>query len=334
MNTDGYSELACIGLDGQAIPMPKTEIGVISSMSSNDSGDVVFDFSSPTVPPTAYMFKLGENKLQQIGHVSTFGFDFSHVKVDLIRYKSEDGTEIPAFVYIPGDAKQDGSNPAIIDYHGGPAGQSRPYFQRNMAFALSKGFIFMRPNVRGSTGYGPAYELADNMEGRFAALKDAEGAIDYLINEGWSKPEKIAVWGASYGGYTVNWLGTQCPEKIACIVSEVGVSDPDHTTLNSHPAFMPYWEKEYGPIGGELNRRLAPLFFAENMTAPILVTGGFNDPRVPPSDPRRFAYVLNKLGKKVWYYAEYKTGHGASTKSQIIHDLASNCVFTRMHLMK
>ncbi|HDL04104.1 MAG TPA: S9 family peptidase [candidate division Zixibacteria bacterium] len=334
LNTDGYSSLACVDLDGKEIAMPKTDIGIISGLSSNDSGDVVFDFSAPTVPPTAYMFKMGENKLHQIGHVSTFGFDFSHVKVDLIKYKSEDGTDIPAFIYIPENAKQDGSNPAIIDYHGGPAGQSRPYFQRNMAFALSKGFIFMRPNVRGSTGYGPAYELADNMEGRFAALKDAEGAIDYLINEGWSNPDKIAIWGASYGGYTVNWLGTQCPEKIAVIVSEVGVAEPDHTTTYSHPAFMPYWEKEYGPIGGELNRKLAPLFYAENLTAPILVTGGFNDPRVPPSDPRRFAYVLNKLGKKVWYYEEIEAGHGASTKAQIIHDLATNYVFTMMHIMK
>ena len=335
LNTDGYSELACFDLKGNMVPMPKTDIGIISSLATNDSGDVVFDFSSPTVPPTAFMFRMGENKLKQLGKVSTFGFDFSDVKVELIHYKSSaDGMEIPAFLYIPQNAKKDGSNPAIIDYHGGPAGQSRPYFQRNLAFALSKGFIFMRPNVRGSSGYGPAYELADNMEGRFNALKDDESAIDYLINEGWSKPEKIAIWGASYGGYTVDWLATQCPEKFACIVSEVGVSDPNHTMVYSHPAFMPYWEKEYGPAHGELNHRLAPLYYAENLTKPILVTGGYNDPRVPPSDPRRFAYVLGKLGKPVWYYEETKQGHGASNKAQIIHDLATNYVFTMMHVLK
>ncbi|MEW5925016.1 MAG: prolyl oligopeptidase family serine peptidase [Candidatus Zixiibacteriota bacterium] len=335
LNNDGYSELACFDMKGNIVPMPKTDIGIIDAVHANDSGDVVFDFSGPTVPPTAFMFKMGENKLKQIGKVSTFGFDFSKVKVELIHYKSSaDGMEIPAFIYIPQNAKKDGSNPAIIDYHGGPASQTRPYFQRNLAFALSKGFIFMRPNVRGSTGYGPAYELADNGEGRFNALKDDESAIDYLINEGWSKPEKIAIWGGSYGGYTVNWLGTHCPEKIACIVSEVGVSDPDHTMINSHPAFIPYWTKEYGPPNSDLNRRLAPLYYAENLTRPIMVTGGYNDPRVPPSDPRRFAYVLGKLGKPVWYYEETKQGHGASTKAQTIHDLAANYVFTMMHVMK
>jgi len=334
LNKEGYSQIAAFDLQGNIIQMPDTKIGIITKISSNDSGDVVFDFSSPNVPPTAYKFNMGENKLEQIGKISTFGYDFSNVNVRLIKYKSEDGTMIPAFIYIPQNAKKDGGNPAIIDYHGGPAGQSRPYFQRNMAFALSKGFIYMLPNVRGSSGYGPAYEQADNLEGRFNALKDDEAAIDYVIDEGWSNPDKIAIWGASYGGYTVDWLATQCSEKVACIVSEVGVSDPDHTIVNSNPIFIPSWEKEYGPVGSELNRKVAPIFYADNVSKPILVTGGFNDPRVPPSDPRRFAYVLSKLGKQVWYYEETEAGHGASMKAQTIHDLASNYVFTMMHVMK
>ena len=241
---------------------------------------------------------------------------------------------IPAFIYMPEMAKKDGTNPAIVDYHGGPAGQSRPYFSRNMAFALGNGFIYMLPNVRGSSGYGPAYEQADNLEGRLNSLKDDEAAIDYLINEGWSKPDKIAIWGGSYGGYTVDWLATQCPDKIACVVSQVGVSDPDHTILNSNPVFIPSWEKEYGPVGGALNRKVAPIFYAENVSKPILVTGGFNDPRVPPSDPRRFAYVLSRLGKPVWYYEATEAGHGAAMKAQLTHDLASSYVFTLMHVMK
>jgi len=334
LNKDGYSQLTGFYLGGKEITLPSTEIGIVSGVSGNDIGDIVFGFSSPKVAPTAFTFKLGDVNLEQIGKVSTFGFDFSDIKVDLIHYKSEDGTEIPALIYVPANAKRDGSNPAIIDYHGGPPSQSRPYFQRNMAFALSKGFVFMRPNVRGSSGYGPAYEKADNMEGRFAALKDAEYAINYLIDEGLSSPDKIAIWGASYGGYTVDWLATQCPEKFACVVSEVGVSDVDHTNRNSSQVFAKGWEKEYGPVGSDLTRKLSPIFYAENVTKPILVTGGYNDPRVPPSDPRRFACVLSKLGKPVWYYEETEAGHGASMKAQLIRDLATNYVFTMMHVMK
>ncbi len=334
LNMDGYSKLAGFDLSGNLVATPQIEIGIVSEIFSNEAGEVVFSFSAPTISPAAYKFKIGDDKLEKLAGVSTFGFDFSDVKVDLIKYQSEDGTEIPAFIYIPSTAKKDGSNPAIVNYHGGPTDQSRPYFQRNMAFALSKGFVYMLPNVRGSTGYGTAYEKADNLEKRFSALKDAEGAIDYLISEGWSNPDRIAIWGASYGGYTVNWLDAQCPEKLACIVSEVGVGEFDHTILNSNPIFIQLQEKEFGPIGGELTRRLSPIFYAENISRPIFVTGGFNDPRVPPSDPRRFAYVLSSLGKQVWYFEETETGHGASVKAQIIRDLATNYVFTMMHVMK
>jgi len=332
LNKDGYSEPLIIDIAGKVTPFPNTGIGIISGISTNDSGDVVFDFNAPTVPPTAYKFRLGETQLTPIAHVSTFGFDFSNVKVDVIRYRSEDGTMVPSLIYIPATAKKDGSNPAIIEYHGGPAGQSQPFFQRNLAFALSKGFIFMLPNVRGSTGYGPAWEEADNLEGRFKALKDAEGAIDYLINEGYSKPNKIAIWGASYGGYTVDWLSTQVPEKFAVAISEVGVSYPDHTIKYSNPVFVESWAKEYGPLGSDLNRRVAPIFNAAKVSKPILLTGGFHDPRVPPSDPRQFAYVLSKLGKPVWYFEEVEAGHGSSGKAQVIRDLSRKYVFTMMHL--
>jgi dipeptidyl aminopeptidase/acylaminoacyl peptidase len=339
INNDGYTSLVGFDMEGNEVPMPDLGVGVIGGysaddISANELGEFVFSFSSPTTPPTAYMFKLGDTEVQPLGEISTFGFDFSHVNVEVIHYESDDGTMIPALLYTPKDAAKDGSNPAIIDYHGGPPSQSRPYFQRNMAFALSKGFIFMLPNVRGSTGYGPAYERADNLEGRFASLIDCERAIDYLIDEGWSKPEKIAVWGASYGGYVVNWLLTHASDKVACGVSLIGVSDVDHTNRNSSQVFAKGWEKEYGPVGSELTRKLTPIFYSENVTKPMIITAGYNDPRVPPSDPRRFAYVLSRLGKPVWYYEETEAGHGGSMKSQVIFDYAMRYTFTMMHVME
>jgi dipeptidyl aminopeptidase/acylaminoacyl peptidase len=339
VNTDGYSEFTAFDLGGNPVPVPKLDIGVIGGrsaddISANELGDFALSFSSPITPPTCYAFKLGDKTVSPIGVISTFGFDFSKVRVEVIHYKSDDGVMIPALLYRPADAKRDGSNPAIIEYHGGPPGQSRPQFQRNIAFALSNGFIFMFPNVRGSTGYGPAFERADNLEGRFASLIDCERAIDYLINEGWSRPDKIAVWGASYGGYVVNWLMTHAPEKIACGVSLVGVADVDHTNRHSSQVFAKGWEQEYGPVGSDLTRRLSPIFLAENVTKPMMITAGYNDPRVPPSDPRRFAYVLSRLGKPVWYYEETEAGHGGSTKSQVIFDYSSRYTFTMMHVMK
>ncbi len=335
LNLDGYSKLAAFDMNGNIVEVPQPQIGVAGDLSTNELGDVVFSFSSPTTPPTAFMFRIGDTTLKQLGKVSTFGFDFSNIAVDVIRYKSDDGTEIPALLYVPKTAKRDGSNPAIINYHGRPPGQSRPYFQRNIAFALSKGFVVMFPNVRGSTGYGPAYERMDNLEGRFASLIDCERAIDYLIDQKLSNPKKIAVWGASYGGYVVDWLATTCSDKIACVVSDVGVSDVDWTNQHSkNQNFAQGWEREMGTVGSDLTHKLSPIYKAENVTVPILITAGFHDPRVPPSDPRRFAYVLSALGKPVWYYEEMEAGHGGSFKKQIIFDLSRSYAFTMQHVMK
>jgi protease II len=333
-NKDGYSEFLAFDLHGNKVETAQPEIGVVIDLSSNDYGDVVFSYSSPRVPPTSYHFRLGWDKIEQLVPVATFGFDFSKMDVQVIRYPSKDGTMIPSLLYVPKDAKKDGSNPAVVSYHGGPPSQSRPYFQRNIAFALSRGLIMMFPNVRGSSGYGPAWEEADNLKGRFAALEDAASAIDYLINEGWSNPDKIAIWGASYGGYTVNYLATNFPNKFACVVSEVGVADVDYSTTHGDVTFSAGWEKEMGPVGSELTQKLSPIFFAQNVSRPILVTAGFHDPRVFPGDPRRFSWVLKELGKDVLYFEQTESGHGGSQKKFLIEDFARSYVFILDHLLK
>jgi prolyl oligopeptidase PreP (S9A serine peptidase family) len=334
VNKDGYSELLGFDLKGKLVEVPQPEIGVISNISSNDYGDIVFDFSSPPVAPNFYHFRLGWENIRQMAIVSTFGFDFSNIDVKVIRYPSKDGTMIPALLYVPKDAKKDGNNPAVVSYHGGPPSQSRPYFQRNIAFALSRGLVMLFPNVRGSSGYGPAWEQADNLEGRFAALEDAVSAIDYLINEKWSSPDKIAIWGASYGGYTVNYLATNYPNKFACGVSEVGVADVDYVNTHGDVTFSAGWEREMGPLGSELTQKLSPIFYSDNVSRPILITAGFHDPRVFPGDPRRFGYVLKQLGKDVLYFEQTKSGHGGSQKSLLIEDFTRSYVFILEHLIK
>ncbi len=334
LNRDGYSELVRVDLDGSAETLPAPGVGIIGTVGVNDRGDIVFDFNSPSDPPTAYLLAAGASELQQIGRVSTFGFDFSGVDVSVIRYPSTDGVMIPALLYIPEGATRDGSNPCIVDYHGGPPGQSRPYFQRNIAWALSKGICFIYPNVRGSTGYGPAWEKADNLEGRFQALEDAEAALDYIFDEGWSSPEKTAIWGASYGGYTVNYLAVHAPEKFACGVSEVGGADIDWVNQHTDQTFAAGWEREMGELGSDLTHSLSPIYQADHVARPILVTAGYNDPRVDPSGPRRFAMVLEGLGKDVWYFEDVEAGHGAALKSSGVRDLSRKYAFTLDYIGK
>jgi protease II len=341
LNTDGYSQLRAFDLQGRELESPDQGIGVIfgyapSSIgyAANDWGDISYSFSSPNTAPSVYSFKLGTEKLTKWAAVSTFGFDFSNIDVQLIRYPSKDGTMVPAFLYVPKSAQRNGRNPAVVVYHGGPPSQSRPYFQRNIAFALSRGLVMMFPNVRGSTGYGPAWEAADNLEGRFSALQDDIAAVDYLIDEGWSNPNQIAIWGASYGGYTVNYLAANWPDRFACVVSEVGVADVNYELTHGDVTFQSGWEKEYGPLESELIHKLSPIFKSQNISRPMLVTAGFNDPRVFAGEPRRFGYLLKELGKDVLYYEEVEGGHGGVTTSQVVEEYTRDYVFILDHIMK
>jgi dipeptidyl aminopeptidase/acylaminoacyl peptidase len=333
LNSDGVSRLLAFDLSGKLVPVPDVPVGVVGPLYANDSGDIAFTFSSPSMPGTPFLFHLGDTTLTQFGKVATFGFDFSHIDVKVVRYASTDGMLIPALLFVPQTAKRDGRNPAVVIYHGGPPDQSRPYFSRNRSFAMEMGMVMLLPNVRGSEGYTPAYEAADNLEGRFQSLQDCERALDYLVEEGWSSPDKIAIWGGSYGGYVVNWLSVTCPEKFACAISEVGIADVDFNNLHSRTSFLKGWEREMGPVRSELTRRLSPIYRATDVKKPILVTAGFYDRRVPAADPRRWSWLLGRLGKDVLYYEVVEAGHGVTQKTQLIDDLTRQYVFMLSHIL-
>lgn len=341
LNKDGYSKLVAFDLDGHMLAMPELPVGVLSgggpyddNGSTNDMGDFVYGFSAPNMPPNIFHFKTGENEITQLSTVATFGFDFSKINVEAIHYPSKDGTMIPALLYAPKDLKKDGKSPAIVEFHGGPPQQWRAYFQRNLAFALSQGIIFLRPNVRGSEGYGPQWEKADNQAERYKALGDAEAALDYLVKEGYSSYDRIGIWGGSYGGYTVNWLAVNAPNKFACAISQVGTADYDYSATHGDLGGQKIWEEEFGKIGSPLVHDLSPVFKAENLQKPIMLTAGFFDPRVFPGDPRRFGYLLAKLGKDVYYLEDTKAGHGATTKDAIINEYSQYYTFFMEHIMK
>lgn len=341
LNMDGYSKLVAFDLDGNPVEVPDIPVGVLSGGgtydgdgSTNDLGDFVYGFSSPNTAPTIFHFKLGDNEVTKLADIATFGFDFSKVNVEVIRYPSLDGTMIPALMYTPANIEKNGKNPAIIEYHGGPPQQWRPYFQRNLAFALANGIIVVRPNVRGSEGYGPEWEKADNRKERFKALGDAEAAIDYLVNEGYSSYDRIGIWGGSYGGYTVNYLAVNAPEKFACAISQVGVADQDYQQTHGDIGGQNIWEEEFGKVGTKLVHDLSPIWKADKVARPILLTAGFYDPRVFPGDPRRFAYLLKEMGKEVYYLENTKAGHGAVTKQDIIEEYSQYYTFFLEHLVK
>jgi dienelactone hydrolase len=189
-----------------------------------------------------------------------------------------------------------------------------PYTQ----FLANRGYAVLQPNFRGSTGYGKMFLNAGNKEwGTGAMQHDITDGVKYLIEEGIADPNRVGIFGGSYGGYATLAGVAFTPDVYAAGVSYVGPSNLI-TLLNSIP---PYWAPiknlfavrlgdPENPADVERLKAQSPLFSAENITAPLLVIQGANDPRVNKRESEQIVVALRDLGRTVEYILAEDEGHG------------------------
>ncbi len=219
---------------------------------------------------------------------------------------------IPAFLYMP-PGRRDGPVPFVIEVHGGPEGQFRPYFNRHFQYLLLNGYGIFAPNVRGSTGYGRAYTDADNYAKRLDSVKDLAWGARYLVSSGRAAPGRIGVKGASYGGYMTLAALTEYPDLFAAGVDEVGIANFE-TFFGGTAAYRrEYRASEYGPPSDSLFlRSISPIHKVDRIRAALLVVHGENDPRVPVGEARQIIRALKERGSPVDSLIFPDEGHGVS----------------------
>jgi dipeptidyl aminopeptidase/acylaminoacyl peptidase len=163
----------------------------------------------------------------------------------LVHYKSFDGKTISAFAWIPYNLKRDGSNPAIVLPHGGPTGQTTDYFSRTTIALVSRGYICIAPNVRGSTGYGMDFQKANNKDLGGGDLQDEVYAVKFLEASGYADPKKIGITGGSYGGFMTLMAIGKTPDIWAAAVEEYGIINWLTMMKNEDPSCRsmknPFW---------------------------------------------------------------------------------------------
>jgi dipeptidyl aminopeptidase/acylaminoacyl peptidase len=230
----------------------------------------------------------------------------------LVHYPTFDGRKISAYVQVPFNLRRDGSSPAIVMAHGGPSGQWADAFSREAAYYADHGYVVIRPNVRGSTGYGKAFEDLNNLDWGGGDLKDLVAAADYLIASGYVAPSKIAVMGGSYGGYLTLAALAFAPERWAAGVDLFGISSILTLARTTDPLLLPYLTREMGSLEsiGALMRERSPLFSAGRIRAPLLILQGDNDPRVPLAESRQIADAVRRNRGVVDLVVYRGEGHG------------------------
>jgi dipeptidyl aminopeptidase/acylaminoacyl peptidase len=304
VNKSGSFELILIETESGQTSVLRSEIGLHSNPNwSKDGSFITFEFESPTLPADLYRMDLSSKKITQLTFSNPPALSRNKLIVpQQITYKSFDGLEIPAFLYRP-----ERSNGAAILYpHGGPKDQYGFAWDELAQYFAAKGYTYLAPNYRGSTGYGKDFERANYNDWGVGDTKDCLFGAKYLRTLNDIKPDRIGISGGSYGGYmTINALSRDPEYLFACGVTKYGDSNLASSWAQCEKRLRLYTEIFLGHPSANMDIYLkgSPIMEAKNIQKPVLILHGLLDTVVPPEASEEWVEALRREGKTF----EYKT---------------------------
>jgi dipeptidyl aminopeptidase/acylaminoacyl peptidase len=257
-------------------------------------------------------------------------------KAQIVHYKSFDGTVISAFVWIPFNLARDGKAPAVVLPHGGPTSQYRERFDPTAVALASRGFVVIAPNVRGSTGYGRAFQEADYRDLGGGDLKDEIAGVHFLVETGYVDEKRVGMTGGSYGGYMTLMALGKAPGLLAAGVSEYGIIDWRAIWLHADLPNRQYLESFLGdPVKDKAAYEAAsPLTYLKNATAPLLVLQGDNDARVTKDQAEKVVELMKANGRTVEAHFYPGEGHGFFKREDQIDALERTVAWLEKYLKR
>lgn len=318
INADARTEVTLADLEsGQSVTLPGLPPGDLFSLRfSADDSMLALMVNSDTSPSDVFVIDLGANTSTRLTNALNPAIDASDlVTGEVVRYESFDGLEIPGILYRPKQASAESPVPAIVLVHGGPGGQSRLGYSAARQHLVNHGYAVFAANNRGSSGYGKTFFHMDDRRHGEEDLQDIVRARKYLETLDWVDGDSVGIMGGSYGGYMVVAALAFEPDAFDVGIDIVGVTNWIRT-LESVP---PWWgavrDWLYTEMGdpvedAERLRRISPLFHADNITKPMLVVQGANDPRVLKVESDEIVAAMQANEVPVEYLVFDDEGHG------------------------
>jgi dipeptidyl aminopeptidase/acylaminoacyl peptidase len=293
--------------------------------SFSPSGDrVLLSHQSSVEPVDFWIYNRSSRTARQLTYSTIASLNSTpRPPSQIVSYKSFDGKTISALLWIPFNLKRDGSNPALVLPHGGPTGQSQDYWSPRIAALVSRGYICIAPNVRGSTGYGIEFQKANYKDLGGGDLQDEVYGAKFLEATGYVNPKKIGITGGSYGGFMTLMAIGRTPDVWAAGVELFGIINW-MTMLDHEDAMLQEYEKSL--LGDPVKDRAAydtasPITYIHNVKAPLLVLQGNNDPRVPKEEAEQVVESLKKDEKTVDAHYYPNEGHGFEKRENQIDSI-------------
>jgi dipeptidyl aminopeptidase/acylaminoacyl peptidase len=298
-----------------------------------------FNLVSARAPADVYSLDVESGRLERWTTSETGGLNTSGLpEPELIHWKSWDGKMISGFLYRPPN-KFSGPRPVMILIHGGPEGQFRPDFLGTTNYYLNElGVALIFPNVRGSTGYGKTFLALDNALLRDGSYKDINSLLDWVAQQSTLDAKRVLITGGSYGGFMTLAVATNYNDRICCSVDIVGPSNLvtflEHTSGYRQDLRRVEYGDERDPKTRAYLESIAPANKAQNITKPLFVIAGKNDPRVPASESEQMAEVVRKNKTPVWFLMAKDEGHGFRKKKNRDFQFYATVMFVKEHLLK
>jgi protease II len=340
VNQDGFLRLHALDartLKPLALPTLAGDNQRFASV-SRDGRYVQLTVDGARLPPTSVVWDWKTRRATTWRLPMTPEIDVgSFAPIALETYPARDGTPIPMLVRRPAACATAATPcPVVVDFHGGPESQSLAGFDASAQLFVDAGFVFVEPNVRGSSGYGKAWLHADDGARRKDVVTDIEDAARY-IRTAWAKggvAPRIGVMGGSYGGYATLMAMTYFAGAYDAGVATVGISNLVTFIQNTAPYRRILRMSEYGDPAqlGDVMRELSPTTHVDKLVAPLLVIQGVNDPRVPVGEALQFyrAMEARQVPGGLILFAD--EGHGTSKRGNQVLARGQTLAFFERHL--
>jgi len=238
-------------------------------------------------------------------------------RMEPFSYQTRDGLTVHGYATFPPGSPDGGRAglPTVLNVHGGPQARDVWGWDPEAQWLANRGYLCLQVNYRGSTGYGKSFVSAGDREWGAKMQDDLLDAVKYAVDQGWSDPARIAIYGGSYGGYAALAGAAFTPDVFCCAVDIVGPSNLQ-TLLETIP---PYWK----PMAAALYKRVgnpetdkdflwsrSPLSRARDIRIPLLIAQGANDPRVKQAESEQIVAALKDAGIEYEYMLFPDEGHG------------------------
>ncbi|HWQ19106.1 MAG TPA: S9 family peptidase [Methanotrichaceae archaeon] len=309
-------DILALPADGSATEV-LFKAGFIGMASINRQRDMLgFVMENATSPPEAYVSKLDDFKPVKVSYVNS-DLPIKEIgRTEVMRWNSSDGMKIEGVLIYPESYQPGKRYPLLVEPHGGPCEAFQQVFPGGQSSIItpagaisSKGYFLLRPNIRGSTGYGPEFARANFRDFGGGDFRDLMTGIDHLISMGLVDPDRLGIIGQSYGGYMTAWTITQTNRFKAAVMID-GISD--HISLDGSSSIQdlgPNYFRCHFWDNYSLYLEHSPIYHAKNVTTPTLILEGAEDTTCPPGQASEFYSALKKRNVTVQMVLYPRAGH-------------------------